>query len=197
MEKIRRLDEKYLSYEPSERCWLDGKYIWSVLGAYQGMVQDPIEITLSEHKANISGPLCTYCMSKLDPKIVKYPLLLRVKLDIRPPKHIFSDHMRHSNLLILDFDKGEALRFEPIDDHDFTDVVDSLLEKYVEKIAPSLRYRLLEIHPQPEEDEDCPSKGMCVAYVVKAGIDVVMGREIQNISLEDIKRFSAAVEDIY
>jgi hypothetical protein len=38
---------------------------------------------------------------------------------------------------------------------------------------------------------------MCVAYVVKAGVDLALGREVESLSSQDIKRFASAVENLY
>jgi hypothetical protein len=190
MKKLRELDETYIGYIPSERCWLDGDYIWNVLRAYPGMLKEPVNISLSEKSAKATGPICERCLNSA----VKDRLIIRVKIAITPED---SQTMRHSNLLVLDFERGEALRFEPVNDHWFTEPINELLERYVQKIAPSLQFRTLDIHPQPIEDEDCPSQGMCVAFVVKAGLDIAMGRDIEEVSLENIKRFSTAVEKLY
>lgn len=197
MDKIRELDEVYLSYEPSERCWLDGDYVWKVLKGYPGTLEEPLFVTLKEEESNAKGPICKECLEKSGATNSRYPLLIRVKIAIYPPGDFLEGPMRHSNLLILDFKKGVAFRFEPVDDHGFTAQVSELLEKYVAKVAPSLKFQLLDIHPQPEEDKDCPDQGMCVAYVVKAGLDIAMGRNVEKVSLEDIKRFSTAVENLF
>jgi hypothetical protein len=197
MKKLQRLDETYLSFAPSDRCWLNGDYIWKVLSEYPGTLEEPILLTIEEEGGHITGPLCRSCLSQRGSEGLRYPLLIRVKLVIETPDPYPEAYMRHSNLLVLDFERRMAMRFEPIDEHVYTEEVNRLLSRYVQKIAPSLQYGVFDVHPQPEEDEDCPSKGMCVAYVVKAGLDIAMGRDVQDISLEDIKRFSKAVEQLY
>jgi hypothetical protein len=183
---LKKLDETFRSYQPSERCWLDGDYIWTVWREYPGTIEEPLLLNLTPEHGKVYG------MVRIERKPV--PVLVRVKIDVVTEEGV---NFKHSNLLVFDFSRREAYRFEPVDDHEFGDEINLLLQDYVKKVDNNLRYRELPQHPQPNIDQECPSKGMCVAYVLKAGVDIALGRDVEVLSGQEIKRFAQAVESLF
>lgn len=185
---MERLEQTFRSYPPSSRCWLDGDFIWTVLREHPGTLKESIFLTIGREEGHVKGP-------RLDDKRPRSDLLLiRVRIDITNADGL---NFKHSNLLALDLARGEALRFEPVEEHEFSPEINELLEHYVENSGLNLHYRELPQHPQPNVDGECPHQGMCVAYVVKAGVDLVLGREVEIVSARDIKKFASAVESLY
>lgn len=202
---LSKLEDTFRSYEPSTRCWLDGDYIWTVLKEHSGMLKEPILINIDPEHGHITGPL--FKRNQVQGK--KDPILIRVKIDIMTED---GARFKHSNLLAIYLDggsqksgqsenqkdaTGRATRFEPVEEHEYTDEINQLLQKYVTKLSVNLVYSELPQHPQPNVDGECPNQGMCVAYVVKAGVDLALGREVELLSSQDIKRFASAVETLY
>lgn len=191
---MEELYNTYHSYEPSDRCWLDGTYFNPVFDEYHGLVTEPLIVELTPKGNLVTGP-----------KHFNIPEnvfgLIRVKIRI---SRLGKDSiMRHSNLVILDQKEKEVLRFEPLLDHEYNDKINDELEKYFKRFLPEYTYVEIDNHPQ-KYDEMCPDKGMCVAYVIKAALmfamnTVYMEEEEMSTeeSLDDIKRFAAAVEHIF
>uniref|UniRef100_A0A6C0CG94 Uncharacterized protein n=1 Tax=viral metagenome TaxID=1070528 RepID=A0A6C0CG94_9ZZZZ len=191
---LSKLDDTFRSYEPSARCWLDGDYIWTVLREHSGMLKEPILLNITHEHGHISGPL--FGLNQVRAK--SSPLLIRIKIDIVTSSDF---RFKHSNLLAVYLSEGKTVRFEPVEEHEFTDEINELLAEYVDKLSKTLginlSYSELSKHPQPNVDGECPNQGMCVAYVVKAGVDLALGRKVETLSSQDIKRFASAVEDLY
>jgi hypothetical protein len=169
------------------------------------MLKEPILINIDPEHGHITGPL--FKRNQVQGK--KDPILIRVKIDIMTED---GARFKHSNLLAIYLDggsqksgqsenqkdaTGRATRFEPVEEHEYTDEINQLLQKYVTKLSVNLVYSELPQHPQPNVDGECPNQGMCVAYVVKAGVDLALGREVELLSSQDIKRFASAVETLY
>jgi hypothetical protein len=199
---LSKLEDTFRSYPPSTRCWLDGDYIWTVLKEHSGTLKEPILINIDPEHGHVTGPL--FRLDQVRDK--KSPLLIRVKIDIMTED---GSRFKHSNLVAIYLDNGgsksnqesQAVRFEPVEEHEYTDEINQLLSRYVAKLSTSiginLSYSELPEHPQPNVDGECPNQGMCVAYVVKAGVDLALGREVESLSSQDIKRFASAVENLY
>lgn len=154
------------------------------------MLKEPILINIDPAHGHVTGPL--FGFDQVRDK--KSPLLIRVKIDIMTEDN---SRFKHSNLLAIYLDSGQAIRFEPVEEHEYTDEINQLLRRYVQKFGVNLSYSEFAQHPQPNVDGECPNQGMCVAYVVKAGVDLALRREIESLSSQDIKRFASAVETLY
>ena len=92
-------------------------------------------------------------------------------------------------------------RFEPLSDEhlpaELNDLINEILEDYLGPLGMELF--VFDAHPQ----QTCSNKGLCVAYMIKAGVIATLHPEA-NISAEfgldaeeDIKRFATAVEALY
>jgi len=198
---MEELYETYHRYDPSERCWLDGRYFEAVFADYPGFTEQPLTINL-DGKGSISGPR----EFDLNPR---YVTLVRVK--IRGSDDPSLPSVKHSNLLIVDSGKREIYRFEPMLEHHYHDEIHELLKSYMSKILPNYKFVELSNHPQTF-DEACADQGMCVAYVIKVGVLFALGvegrdgydskgnspsnspRESNHV---DIKRFASAVEHLF
>lgn len=191
---MEKLYKTYHLYEPSDRCWLNGNYFNPVFNEYNGLITEPLIVELTPEGNLVTGPK--------DFNIPENVFgLLRVK--IRIIKSQKDSIMRHSNLIILDQKTKEVLRFEPLLEHLYYNKINEELEKYFKRFLPEYKYVEINNHPQIY-DETCPNKGMCVAYVIKAALMFAMNTvylEEEEMSteesLDDIKRFAAAVEDIF
>ena len=195
---MKVLFETYHKYEPSKRCWLDGDYFNVVFREYQGLITEPLIIEIFPKGDTFEGPK--------DLNIAKswkrgVHGLIRVKIRIKESgsKNI----MRHSNLLVIDQDRREALRFEPMLEHVYHDEINEVMKKYVEEFLPGYTFVEIENHPQTY-DTTCEDKGMCVAYVIKAALMFAMNVDDHSDeemtaeeSLDDIKRFASAVEALF
>ncbi len=194
---MQKLFDTYHSYEPSQRCWLDGDYFNVVFEEYDGLIHEPITVEITSKGNNVSGPE----EFDLPPNafgLVRVKIVIKDKSDSKTTRVI-----RHSNLLVIDQDRKEALRFEPMFENRYDRIINTELEKYVHEFLPEYTFVEIENHPQ-KFDRMCEDKGMCVAYVIKAALMYVMGvadlsddEDSTEESLDDIKRFASAVETIF
>lgn len=173
--------EKYTGYDKqSDKCYLDGRYFYKVLFPFKGLCLD--EFYLQVHHG-LYVELDNGCKGRtLDTKIDFDPGILNLaEGPLRLVKMVIagtieSDENKgtlHCNLLYFDYKKMEIVRFEPILDQHYTPYVNLKLKEYFKEIMPDFTYRMLDCHPQLIKSDRCPSKGMCMAYVLKLAMILI------------------------
>lgn len=214
VEQLATFFDRYRNHERmSEKCALDGRYFWKVLVVYEGLVnseiyirinqgahvQDPENGLVREFKAQIS-----FDPSELERVMgsSKRYRLIKIILDISDNAESNTGSV-HSNLLYIDTAEREAVRFEPMVEPYYTEIVDKLLEGYLKPLLPEgYTYRSLPDHPQLPMTDACPSKGMCAAYVLKKAMmlvtrnDRAMDGEHEAEEMK-IMKFADAIETEY
>ena len=215
---MEELLDTYQDYQPSERCFLDGRYIGAVLSEYPGYVHKPILVKVHEfdpqpdEKHEFKQEFHATVKSStirlnLDPEV---PELIRVVIKVKQQKERHAKGLttaKHSNLLMLDHATKTIYRFEPLFSFKFNDVVNDALELFFAASLPGYKFLELDNHPQKLEAEKCKSRGMCVAFVIKAGVQLALGRDLDFYDVsdpndlvagnDDINRLAAAVESLY
>lgn len=111
-------------------------------------------------------------------------------------EHIYKS--RHSNLLIIDSNEKTVRRFEPLSSHMFHGAINDALKAYFRGKLPDYDYSELPVHPQPNVTKgECEGKGMCVAYVIKAALEIVRTPRPGHHILDFPSDHEDADEDIY
>ena len=183
---MAKLLASYKSYKPSDRCWLDGGYFNEVFADYEGLVEDQIVISID---SDLEGSLESIPNEfNLDSNRI-----VRVIIDVD-----YGDFSaKHSNLIIIEPSTQSVYLFEPVSETLFHAIIRDHLLQYLADITPNYHLIDLDVHPEVY-DRECASKGMCVAYVIKAALMFVLNKEISfSEDPNDIKRFAAAIESNY
>lgn len=167
-------------YEPTESCYLDGRYFNKVLGDYEGTVLEPLRIALANGGQQYNWALA-------DIKITNPQLPQLMRLIISTPE------TKHSNLLVLDVMNKRLFRFEPYERNKM------LYYNQVNQILAVLfpEYELFELATpisEPAVNMDCMKSGYCVAYIIKYALDYLGGNQYDP---SDIKRFAQAIQSEY
>lgn len=184
---MKHLIDTYRSYPPTKECWLDGRYIDSVLDGYSGYARKYMTIDIAKDEtADVDGPR----KFDLDSDHIE---LVRIRITIDVDDEI----LRHSNLLIIDNKRREVYRFEPMMDHHYNDILDEVIKRYAKDIVPQYQYMEMSQHPETYENT-CAHQGLCVAYVIMVGVLFALDMT-ENVTFTDdgIKRFVSAVKDQY
>jgi len=164
-----KLLETYRKYEPSDKCYLDDKYIDVIFPGIQTLL-----LTIDDHHTTLK-------MIKAKRRSAFNFAHLRIKID--------DDY--HCNLIV--FEDDAVYRFEPLSSRYLPTALNVLINDALTAYFGDAEVFVYDQHPQLE----CSNKGMCVAYVIKAAILEAAGRPIEfGIDAEeDIKRFATAVEE--
>ena len=203
MENIRKLLQNYRTYEPSERCYLDGRYFNRVLEEYPGLNKTPIVFRISEKEAvqtETEGWQQEFKIKELSSTIHvnlndQYPDLVRIIIEIARNGKVLS---RHSNLLVVDPRNKTAYRFESLASHKYFFEVNDALELFVNTALPDYKFMPMELHPQKLEEGKCAGKGYCIGYTIKLATMFVTGQPLEfSEDPTDIYRFAAAVEAMF
>lgn len=218
---MEKLIKSYEEYDPSAKCFLDGRYFNKVLRGYSGLVSRPLIIHIkldNKSKTDQEGYEWERTF-KIDADQTPVPLrlsqddpeLIRVIIEVErtDPTHKHKDpekpkKTRHSNLIIIDSFSKKIMRFEPLIEHKYKNILNEFMERYFKRYLPDYEYMEIDLHPQSidknDDDLECHNKGMCVAYVTKLAalvaldMDPLFPTEVDDAE-EDIRRFSAAIED--
>lgn len=218
---METLIKNYKEYDPSENCFLDGRYFNKVLSGYPGLVSKPLVVhikTGDKDKTELDGyewerPFTIDADQTPIPLRLKDddPELIRVIIEAErtDPNHKHKDpnkpkKTRHSNLIIIDSHDKKIMRFEPLMSHKYKNILNEFLERFFLRYLPDYKYMEIDLHPQSiDKDDDnieCKNKGMCVAYVTKLAVLVALDMDpMFPVDVEDaeddIKKFAAAIED--
>jgi len=174
----------YKQYPPSESCYLDGRYFNIVFGDYPGLIEYPLYIHLGkENKIETYLPHL-----KIQPSNDYFGLLRVI---------VTSDKIRHSMIVILDYEKQEAFIYNPDTYH--SNLNDMLIENITNFLSQFFNYEYFEI-PRIEYNEKeeiklkCKKYGTCNALVILYALCFIEGIEFNNRSVQDIRKFMTAIE---
>jgi hypothetical protein len=178
--------------------YLDGGYFNIVLSEYEGLIDKPLHIHISEYedeepKVKIYGDLLNREDISL-PLDSQLPLLIRVIIRVKNEERQLIS--RHSNLIIIDSNKKRVYRFEPMYSDKYRKQVNHTLKNYFTRYLPDYKYKEMKIH---SEGIILRGKGgMCVTYVIKAAVLYLLtgGIKFPGTPAEiekDITSFAAAI----
>lgn len=173
----------YQQYPPSKSCYLDGRYFNIVFGDYPGLIDNPLYI-------NIENDLEIYLPHIRITPSDDYFGLLRVI--------VTSDKIRHSLIVILDYQNEKAFIYNPDVHH--PELNDMLVENISLYLSKFFDYEYLEIHGfeyMEKEQLKCKKTGVCNALVIMYALYFIEGLEFTNKSVQDIRKFMNAIESTY
>ena len=176
--------DTYHSFPETTSCYLDGRYFNRVLRFYPGLISEPLNIYIFR-RADGRGE---YNVSMRDADLDNsFPGLLRVI--------IHTPEGRHSNLLILDYQRGVAFRYEPYGStYPHFNLVNELITEYLFRYG-NFHVVAIEEPAHLRKNPVCENRGgLCMMYVIKFAYDYVNGRQYDQ---SNILRFASMVEQLY
>lgn len=181
MDNFHNLQElnDWRTEEPTESCYLDGKYFYKVLKEYPGTFEHPLII-----RKDRRGKYYVHMKESLVD--TSLPGLLR--LVIQTPES------RHSNLLILDYDNAKVYRFEPTTNPD--EKINTIVEEYLNMFV-DIELEMIDINLDEildEKNPKCEKSGFCVAYIILYAQAYLNGTTFNPL---DIRRFAKRIEKVY
>ena len=168
----------------TESCYLPGNYFNKVFENYPGLIRDPLEIKIRKRRNAVKK----YVHLKMSSINTGMPGLLRVTID--------ADNMRHSNLLILDYENGIVHRFEPLGKSaPYFAEVNELIEDYLNAFF-DLELEVIDADFSAGlcKNDKCDNSGFCVAYTILYAYCFVNKKDCP---LGDIRKFARKIEDTY
>ena len=168
----------------TESCYLPGNYFNKVFENYPGLIREPLEIRIVKRR----NALKKYVNMKVSNINTTMPGLLRVTIN--------ADNMRHSNLLILDYENGIVHRFEPLGKSaPYFAEVNTLIEDYLNAFF-DLELEVIDADFSGVlcKNDKCDNSGFCVAYTILYAYCFVNGRDCFT---GDIRKFARKIEDTY
>lgn len=164
-----------VEYEPTESCYLDGRYFDLVFALYPGYINTPLYIKLDVEEDRMYQEIILNNFEYKDNDIN----ILRVIIET--PKS------RHSGVIIFDMIDKKGYYFDSSIFKYKNMILDIITRTFsfnqpVELIAPSID---LEINP------NCKKSGFCVAYSIKFVYDYLLDRKYDP---SYIRRFAACIE---
>ena len=174
--------DTYHSFPETSSCYLDGRYFNIVFRSYPGLVAEPLKIFLYRDNGQLK-----YDVMMRDVDLDnRFPGLLRVIIN--------TPEGRHSNLLILDYKRGIAFRYEPDGNtYPYFDVVNSIIARFLNKYG-TFRVENIDARAHLKRNPVCEGGGLCMAYVIKFAYDYINDRQFDQ---SNILRFASMVEQLY
>lgn len=175
---LPNLDD-YMDYDPTNECYLDGRYFDLVFSEYPGYINSPIliELDVGEDYLNQKTTIHKgFTYKNYDINIIR--------IIIETPSS------RHSGVLIIDMNKKKGYYFDSSSFNN-KDIILNILtnnlffDKPVELIPTNI---ILEHNP------NCDISGYCVAYSIKFVYDYLLNRDFDP---SEIRRFVSCIEDKY
>ncbi len=169
----------------TESCYLPGNYFNKVFENYPGLIREPLEIRLVKRRNAVKK----YVHMKVSNINTTMPGLLRVTIE--------ADNLRHSNLLILDYENGIVHRFEPLGKSaPYFAEVNDLIEDYLNAFF-NLELEVIDADFSGVlcKNDKCDNSGFCVAYTILYAYCFINKRG--EIPCEDIRKFASMIEDTY
>ena len=209
--------EKYDNHSTkSEKCYLDGRYFWQVLAPYGGLVKSEFYIRINQEDSEIiekeEGDVIR---KRLFESFLAFDLadlmatkgtdaryrLIKLIVDVSSDKDSPSGSV-HANLIYIDTQEKEIVRFEPLVGQSYTGPINRMLKMFWKALFPEYSFKMLDEHPQLPFTEACPSKGMCAAYVLLKAMLLVNDKDSRfsddHEREEDrIQKFADAIETEY
>ena len=217
MDQLLNFWHKYKHHSKfSQKCYLDSRYFETVLFPFKGLVLN--EMIIRVHHGEFVE-LENGCKGRtidlnidFDPNAINLALgnlrLIKVIINGTTDKDPNLATL-HTNLIFINYHKKQIVRFEPLFDEHYTFYIDDKLRHYFKDILPGFHYKLMKCHPQRVISNNCPGKGMALAYVLKLAMVLIsesIDNEVENIcpfnfSYDEeqarISRFSDAIETEY
>ncbi len=168
----------------TKSCYLPGNYFNKVFENYPGLIREPLEIRLVKRRNAVKK----YVHMKVSNINTSMPGLLRVSIN--------ADNMRHSNLLILDYENGIVHRFEPLGRSAlYFAEVNELIEDYLNAFF-DLELQVIDADFSGVlcKNDKCDNSGFCVAYTILYAYCFVNKRDCPS---GDIRKFAQKIEDTY
>lgn len=185
MESKRSRLLNYQQYPPSKSCYLDGRYFNIVFGDYPGLIDNPLYISISkENELTIFLPPIKVIPSE------EYFGLLRVI--------VTSDKIRHSLIVILDYQNEKAFIYNPDVHH--PELNDMLVENISLYLSKFFDYEYFEIHGfeyMEKQKLKCKKTGVCNALVIMYALYFIEGLEFTNKNVQNVRKFMNAIESTY
>lgn len=188
---------------------LNDAYFWKVLSPYPGLVKSGMYLrVLQGREVEVPGEgmgrefSISNVVFDLDALMAtngngKRYRLIKLYIDFSddPQAEVTN---RHSNLIYIDTEKKEIVRFEPIVDA-YTRPINTVLEDYFQALMPEYKFKMLDEHPLSESSGG--SKTMDDAYVLKKAMLLVAGiphsmKANKSCKLKILK-FASAIESEY
>jgi hypothetical protein len=182
--------QNYKSHPETQSCYLDGRYFNLVLGdIYPGTVTNPIHVHMTEdEKGELMGVFASMPTTVIDSSS---PAVIRVIINR-------TNKMRHSALVIVDFEKKTLYYWNPKTHHDPMDNrVASIISDTLTMGRGSDTYKIEVDHssvPEASSPSQCAISGYCNGFIIKRIYDQVMQ---QPFDPSHIRRFCHAIEDSY
>jgi hypothetical protein len=179
--------DNYLKSKPTNSCYLDGRYFYKVLLGYPGTIPEPLRLYISKKRNQEIQIAAEMKTSNIDTSVSG---LLRVV--IQTPRS------RHCNLLILDYQKGIAYRFEPHGvDSLYENEINTAIENYLAFFL-DMKIETLDVDLPEEQTPQClatgQASGFCTAYIIMLAYAYINNK---NYRFDQPRRFAAHVEEMY
>jgi hypothetical protein len=169
----------------TDSCYLPGNYFYKVFVKYPGLLANPMHIKIRKNKSGERN----YVHMKETNINKSVPGLLR--LVIETPETV------HSNLLILDYERGTVHRFEPLGANGpYFELVNTLIEDY---LSAFFNFDLEVIEADfgeilDEKNPKCKKSGFCAAYNILYGYCFLNQKPFLP---DDIRKFARKIEETY
>lgn len=180
--------DNYLDYEPTQNCYLDGRYFNLVFESYPGLIDSYLNICFDLNDNSLTQSVVLNKNFKYKP--IHGINILRVIIEFNKIKHsaaIIFDVSDDNNIKAYFFDSSKILESNKIANHIILSTIkDTLGLKYnVELISPDINL---------EVNSNCTISGFCLAYTIKFIYDYLLGR---SFDFQNIRKFAACIEDYF
>lgn len=198
--------ENYRDNQPTQSCYLDGRYFNLVFDEYPGLVKNPLMINIVSNitkmgsSSNLKLQSGAYMISSnMD---TQYDNIIRVVIetnvietDSQSSPSKVEESSRHCNLLIVSHPDSKIYWFQPTTNiYAYQQEVQKILMKYLSSFLPNYLVVPVDSYVKDEKTPGCELSGFCVAYCIKYAYDVLNGYEPD---LSDIRRFASEIENLY
>lgn len=178
----------YKSQQPTQSCYLDGRYFNKVFAKYPGLVREPLNIVIVRDKR--TGEVRYHDHMNQTAINNNFPGLMRVIIN--------TPEGRHSSLVIVDYKDARIYRFDPYGRFSpYFEQVNTIIERYLDLYIDFDMY-VIDNPVYEQKNPTCVAKGVpsgfCVAYVIKYAYDYLNGRQFDP---SGIMQFAGTVEKMY
>jgi len=186
--------DNYRSGEPTDSCYLDGRYFNKVFEQYPGLVKNPLNVYVEAiDEPNVKSLKIEADMTRtqLDPN---YYGLVRVIIESEIARGNQIIDERHCGLLLIDHTAGKIYWLDPAN-YPYKAKIHLYLANYLGNFLDD--YVVVPVDIDIErlaENPNCAISGYCTAYAIKYAYDVILGRVPQ---FDNILSFAGEIEDMY
>lgn len=173
----------YKNWVPRE--YLSGSYFNRVFEKEPGLIREPLILRVNGNSVGVHNADIRF---RRDAGIPVY--LLRVIIEVVTSNGKVGS--RHSNVVIIDNQKNEIIRFEPLAGVDSSAVNDTLV-RVLKPLFKGYKYQESIAHPQRLDS----SRGLCVAYSIYFAYFYLLGGPIVFEGEYNMHRFASALKTIY